>query len=814
MRKIDSRWLRCFLVACCACVAGVVMVAADCLAEDIQYELKLAPEKGGKRQWITLGDVPISFRGDASDFPEAATVKSAEISFFYRYEPDWTNVELELSVTTLSGKTLFRQPWKGAAHSDPTKWKIRYSIPVPADVVQRWIDGSEPAGFTITRKYVSGGRNSRHPIVIGGADGEDKTRMMLLVHADLSGNIPPSVPEVTTIASTRPVAGNVLFNWDHKEPRDHNKDDVLSYEVEVSVNGGSWQAPAGFKPLGDDAREALVKVPDASEGTPWKLRVRAVDSQGAPSDWAVMEGEYVVGSPSGGVSAFLLSPLVKVMRFDRPAMPQAPPAFIAAKGETEAIQLVVTDSSAHKGLDVRLSSFVAKGGGKIPADRVVVYRQEYINCTKPSKNVGKTGWWPDALVPLVDPFYKERRAARPMVLNAGENESFWVEVEVPPTQQPGVYEASLELMLDGKTARKIPLSLEVLPFALPVQPTIRSAFGFDPSNAGKLSFEDCTVEAAKHRISFSGGYFTIVGTYDESSDTCTINGSQTERFFADAMSGKGMPDGRAFTSVNVTGKPNKNSDEAWIAFWRAVEQFLDEKGWLDRTYMYVWDEPRDRHMDQVEERCRLIKKGAPRLKTLVTTENRPQLRGLVDIWCPVINFYGKKERHGGEDAYRARQKAGDEVWWYTSMMSEETVRLPSYFIDASSVSPRVVGWLSWLRGIEGVLYYHMSYTWKYAPWTNQYAFGANGDGTLWYPGTPDMIGGTRSIPVSSIRLKAIRDGFEDYEYLVILEKLVGADKARDICRTVARDEYDWTDNSKAMDDARERLARAIVDNMQ
>ena len=38
------------------------------------------------------------------------------------------------------------------------------------------------------------------------------------------------------------------------------------------------------------------------------------------------------------------------------------------------------------------------------------------------------------------------------------------------------------------------------------------------------------------------------------------------------------------------------------------------------------------------------------------------------------------------------------------------------------------------------------------PWKSVYAFGGNGDGTLFYPGTPERIGGRTHIPVESLRI--------------------------------------------------------------
>lgn len=47
--------------------------------------------------------------------------------------------------------------------------------------------------------------------------------------------------------------------------------------------------------------------------------------------------------------------------------------------------------------------------------------------------------------------------------------------------------------------------------------------------------------------------------------------------------------------------------------------------------------------------------------------------------------------------------------------------------------------------------------------------GANGDGTLFAPGTVANIGGTNAIPLETVRLKRMRDGREDYELMKWLD---------------------------------------------
>jgi hypothetical protein len=85
-------------------------------------------------------------------------------------------------------------------------------------------------------------------------------------------------------------------------------------------------------------------------------------------------------------------------------------------------------------------------------------------------------------------------------------------------------------------------------------------------------------------------------------------------------------------------------------------------------------------------------------------------------------------------------------------------------------------WIAYEYGATGELYY--SATWSLdTAWVDQCVFGGNGEGNLFYPGRPEgysgseysVIGGTTDIPIESLRLKRIRDGREDYEYMHELE---------------------------------------------
>ncbi|MEJ7787025.1 MAG: hypothetical protein WKF96_19665 [Solirubrobacteraceae bacterium] len=108
--------------------------------------------------------------------------------------------------------------------------------------------------------------------------------------------------------------------------------------------------------------------------------------------------------------------------------------------------------------------------------------------------------------------------------------------------------------------------------------------------------------------------------------------------------------------------------------------------------------------------------------------------------------------------------AGSCAQFATNSVSPLWQGWPGYVIDQPAAQSRAVSWLAFNYDVSGELYYRVDQRLQSA-WTSSYDFGGHGDGTLFYPGTTARIGGATDIPVESIRLKRIREGREDYEYL-------------------------------------------------
>lgn len=171
----------------------------------------------------------------------------------------------------------------------------------------------------------------------------------------------------------------------------------------------------------------------------------------------------------------------------------------------------------------------------------------------------------------------------------------------------------------------------------------------------------------------------------------------------------------------------------------------------------------------------------------------------IGTWCPVsIRYEWGTNRFNGADYQVMRNTYGDysswptrDHWWYFAD-NVTSVNIPNMDMstEAQAIWTRAIPWLSWTYRNTGLLYYDANITWRgvYRPFVNTYQQQTNGQDTQVYPGvavktayhpasTPE-IGGTNDIPVESIKLKLLREGQEDFEYMELLRqagKLAEAD---------------------------------------
>jgi uncharacterized protein (TIGR03382 family) len=499
----------------------------------------------------------------------------------------------------------------------------------------------------------------------------------------------------------------------------------------------------------------------------------------------------------------------------------------AARNEFESFQVVVTGPASK----VSASIDALSGPGRI--DGITLYRADLMNVQTPSALDGATGSWPDALVPDVDDVVGEKRNAFPFDVRSGESRAIWVEVFVPADARPGVYTGEVTVRSAEGEAR-LPVTLEVWDFELPSTSSLRTDFGLGyglvaAAHGVAAGEADASLRARyaqlglDHRISMSrvsdDGFHRDYAHFDRHYRSL-VDGTAPTRL-----------EGAQLTSVRYVG------DATSVAEHRAWADRAKAQGWFDRLFDYTCDEPPlTCSWSDINVRTRAVHEADPGFRTLVTTtvwdaQDHGVLGG-IDILVPVVNWMD--DRPGSPVAGDQRPRydgflstaSRKELWMYQSCMSHgcggtvnignpsETDRAntgwPSYMIDASSVRNRAMEWISYLYDVTGELYWETAATYRKSPWTSQYDFSGNGDGTLFYPGTPARIGGTTHIPVASIRLKMIREGMEDYEYLRLLEAAGGGAQAKEIARGLFPKPYEAEQSPEALMAAREELAVRIL----
>jgi hypothetical protein len=260
-----------------------------------------------------------------------------------------------------------------------------------------------------------------------------------------------------------------------------------------------------------------------------------------------------------------------------------------------------------------------------------------------------------------------------------------------------------------------------------------------------------------------------------------------------------------------------DSSEKKVLYWREWAKHFRTRGWLNRLFYYVLDEPKDSDFPKIVEMARLAHEADPAIRTLVTTSKTPALASAIDIWTPLINCFELKPgldpycRTIARKDYDSDIRNGKQLWWYQSCGSHGCSITgggyfdgwPSYMIDDPAVSNRVMPWLAWKYRIGGELYFNTVESYGHSdPWIDNYLFGGNGDGTLFYPGRPKRIGGTKDIPIDSVRLKLIRDGLEDYEYLLLLEKVAGREGTAQKVDRVVQNIYTYNSDPRVLGSAR------------
>ncbi len=464
--------------------------------------------------------------------------------------------------------------------------------------------------------------------------------------------------------------------------------------------------------------------------------------------------------------------------------------LMAARGEYEAFQIVIQAPKGNlNNVNVVVSDLKNKNGGIIDHKNITLYREHYMYVERPSPQGWQAnptlgvGWYADALIPFLDPDTGEdiqgaELDAVPFDLEAGNNQPIWVDVFVPRSAAPGEYQGTFTVESDrGKSEGQI--NLTVWDFDLPVKPSIDSFFAI-----GK----DRGIEAQKLLLQHK------------------LMPNQRVKF----ENQKEVIERWGLKSVRLPFWSGANSRTCEMKPAPSVQNLEDAASHYQSDlliYVYSADE-----IDKCHDLEQTIKQWAKNIheagiKHLVVMKPKPELYDAIDIWVVQPRMYQEATSEIAEV-----MQQGDTVWFYTGHKDKYS---PQWQIDSAPINFRIPqGWIAQSLGLTGVLYWRVD-DWTDNPWQEVpvYSQGKNtdwardfpGEGMLIYPGEKVGIAGV----VPSMRLKWIREGVEDYEYIEILKQFGLEDWALKVSRTVGADWKNWTKNPQQLEAARVKLGNKI-----
>ncbi|MHB8993801.1 MAG: glycoside hydrolase domain-containing protein [Armatimonadota bacterium] len=482
----------------------------------------------------------------------------------------------------------------------------------------------------------------------------------------------------------------------------------------------------------------------------------------------------------------------------RPAPTRAAPVRLAAaRNEFEPCQVVLRPRQDLRNVTATLSDFQGPSGAKIAADAWTIKQVEYLKVTTPTDESACTGWWPDPL-----PVFKSAN------FTAGRNWPLWLTVKVPEKARAGVYWGNLKLSGEGYSST-VPVELHVFDFTMPSKPHLQTAWGFgfgrvaqyqnltSPEDREK-AFDLCMQNFRDHRIS-PYSFFQLVPISVKVLTPANEQASVTIDWVAFDKAAKRYLDHFGFTSFRLpiqflpggrSGKYTKGKlgpfeqgtpeyDRLFKDYMMQLQTHLEQNGWLEKAYIYWFDEPEPADYEHCRSTFQMLKDAAPKITRMLTEQPEEQIAGNIDLWCPVTPNYNR-------EACQARQKLGERIWWYVCCGPKAP--LAGLFIDHGATDLRTWMWQTWQNDVQGCLIWESTW-WDSTGspnrpqnpwidpmgWTPEGGCWGNGDGRFLYPANRDYPNDKRpyvEAPVDSIRWEMLREGLEDWEYLYLLREAI------------------------------------------
>lgn len=491
----------------------------------------------------------------------------------------------------------------------------------------------------------------------------------------------------------------------------------------------------------------------------------------------------------------MLSSLERISKTDGRSLPLTIQLY-AARRESESFQVVLqAPSKKMTRVNVSVSDLVNRKGQVISKKNLTLYREQYVQVKQGTitswsdQNPPQPpGWYPDGLIPMIDSvtgkppltqgITDSNLISSSFTIQGKSNQPIWVDVYIPAVTPPGDYAGKVTMTSDQGTLEGS-IALKVWNFTLPTAPALQSSF-----EVWTAKTEQTDQELLKHRIMPKQISGDLVKLRPKGLSTAHL----------------GYWSGADISSCKMQPAPSVAELKAEASKYRGLlklyNQTADEIDACPGLYPILKQWARNLHEAGVQN--------------LVTMTPNPSLyddgasRSAVDIWTVLPKMYDD-----APNQIQQVRKNGNQIWSYNALSQDSYS--PKWEIDFPPVNYRIQpGFISQSLGLTGLLYWRVD-LWTKDPWhdVQTYFQGSDrsfpGEGMLVYPGAPIGVQGV----VPSMRLKWLRDGVDDYDYINILKGLEQEAWALSTARQAGSSWKNWTREPKIIESVRQRLGTEI-----
>lgn len=552
-----------------------------------------------------------------------------------------------------------------------------------------------------------------------------------------------------------------------------------------------------------------------------------------------------------------------------------------ARGEYVSFQLVVTKNtdSPLTGISIEMPRF--KGQGIQFSNEPEMFLEwavevKTLSTGYPKASLGK-GWYPDALIPFkfiqAGPTRPASSWIYPFQLpdfnNRIEDQQsliIWVDQFIPfesDQAKPGIYTSLITVTIDG-VSLSVPVNLEVWGFALPNENKFKGSL----QHEGFLKRMDEKQELEVYQL-FKRNRVSLMDPTYEPDLTVSEEGNVTIDWLGFDQRLTKYFTGEAFTRMHGYGYGP--------GYAEPIETFLlpfdvhgkhGSSGWPDVGTPEEERKPANR--DLYVKTIQVVRDHVRKLIDPEKTHLFVYLNGLDESYFPEawsrMVYYGEmfKEYYpevqfrvdGGYDEEAMKiigssidawathtinynideickyQKMGIKDWLYGPMIYESKVNSwvgSSTFTDLPLVNDRAISWSTWKYKARSWISWGIGAGWKHAWYDPETWKSANDGGHATYSykklnGNALLIYSPGIVPnvsevCPSIRLKAMREGIQEYEYMRLLSELdQSSSRADDIVNKVINEPFGkksigdldvWTFDAQKWDESRIEMGRLM-----